>query len=38
MSLIIRVIVVVACAYAGSVVARIQLPDLPDPYQMAPNS
>jgi hypothetical protein len=36
MSIIIRiVIVVVACAYAGSAVAGIQFPDLPDPYLMA---
>jgi len=35
MSIIIRVVVVVMCAYAGSVVAGIQFPDLPDPYEMA---
>jgi hypothetical protein len=35
MSIIIRVAVVAACAYAGSIVAGIQFPDLPDPYQMA---
>jgi hypothetical protein len=35
MSIIIRVVVVVACAYAGSVVGAIQSPDLPDAYQMA---
>jgi hypothetical protein len=34
MSIIIR-IVVVTCAYAGLVVADIQFPDLPDPYEMA---
>ena len=32
---IIRIIVLAACAYAGSAVATIQFPDLPDPYQMA---
>jgi hypothetical protein len=35
MSIIIRVVVIATCAYAGSVVAGIQFPDLPDPYQMA---
>ena len=35
MSIIIRVVVVVMCAYAGSVVAGIQFPDLADPYEMA---
>jgi len=35
MSFIIRVAVLVACAYAGSIVAGIQFPDPPDPYQMA---
>jgi hypothetical protein len=35
MSIIIRVFVVAACAYAGSVFAGIQFPDLPDPYQIA---
>jgi hypothetical protein len=35
MSIIIRVALVVACAYAGSIVAGIQFPDLPDPYQIA---
>jgi hypothetical protein len=35
MSIIIRVAVVVMCAYAGSIVAGVQFPDLPDPYQMA---
>jgi hypothetical protein len=35
MSIIIRVALVAACAYAGSIVAGIQFPDLPDPYQMA---
>ena len=34
MSIIIRVVVIVTCAYAGSAVAGIQFPDLPDPYQM----
>ena len=33
MSIIIRVVVVVLCAYAGSVVAGAQFMDLPDPYQ-----
>jgi len=34
MSIIIRIIVVAACAYAGSAVASSQFPDLPDePYQ-----
>jgi hypothetical protein len=35
MSIIIRVVVVVMCAYAGSIVAGDQFPDLPDPYQLA---
>jgi hypothetical protein len=35
MSIIIRIAVVAACAYAGSIVAGIQFPDLPDSYQMA---
>jgi hypothetical protein len=35
MSIIIRVVVVVTCDYAGSAVASIQFPDLPKPYQMA---
>ena len=26
---------VAACAYAGSIVAGVQFPDLADPYQMA---
>jgi hypothetical protein len=35
MSIIIRVVVVVTCAYAGSAVAGVQFADLPDPYQVA---
>jgi hypothetical protein len=35
MSIIIRIVVVVICAYAGSIVAGAQFPDLPDPYQVA---
>jgi hypothetical protein len=35
MSIIIRIVIVVACAYAGSAVAGIQFPDLPDPDLMA---
>ncbi len=35
MSIIIRIVVVVTRAYAGLVVADIQFPDLPDPYEMA---
>jgi hypothetical protein len=36
MSIFIRIVVVAACAYAGSAVASIQFPELPDdPYQMA---
>jgi hypothetical protein len=35
MSIIIRIVVIAACAYAGSVFASIQFPDLPDPNQMA---
>jgi hypothetical protein len=35
MSIIIRVVVVVTCAYAGSIVADVRFPDLPDPYQLA---
>jgi hypothetical protein len=35
MSIIIRVAVIAACAYAGSIVAGVQFPDLADPYQIA---
>jgi len=35
MFFILRVLVIAVCAYAGSIVAGIQFPDLPDPYQMA---
>jgi hypothetical protein len=35
MSFIIRIVVIATCAYAGSVFAGVQFPDLPDPYQMA---
>ena len=35
MSMIIRVLVIAACAYAGSAVARIQFPDLPDSTEIA---
>jgi hypothetical protein len=35
MSLAIRAIFFLACAYAGSAVAGFQLGDLPDAYQMA---
>jgi hypothetical protein len=35
MSVILRVVVIATCAYAGSVFAGIQFPNLPDPYQMA---
>ena len=35
MSIIIRIVVVATWAYAGLVVAGIQFPDLPDPYEMA---
>jgi hypothetical protein len=35
MSIIIRAVLVATCAYAGFVVADIQFPDLPDPYQAA---
>ena len=35
MSIIIRIAIIAACAYAGLVVADIQFPDLPDPYQTA---
>jgi len=31
MSIIIRIVVVATCAYAGLVVADIQFPDVPDP-------
>ncbi len=34
MSIIIRIVALATCAYAGSVVAGIQFPDLPEPYQM----
>jgi hypothetical protein len=33
MSAIIRVLIVLVCAYAGSVVARAQFSDIPDSYQ-----
>jgi hypothetical protein len=35
MSIIIRIVVVATCAYAGLVVADNQFTDLPDPYEMA---
>ena len=35
MFLIFRVLVIAVCACAGSIVAGIQFPDLPDPYQTA---
>jgi hypothetical protein len=35
MSIIIRVAVIATFAYAGSFVAGVQFPDLPDPYQTA---
>jgi hypothetical protein len=35
MFIIIRVVILAACAYAGSVVAGIQFPDLPVPHEMA---
>jgi hypothetical protein len=35
MTIIIRIVIVAACAYAGSAVAGIQFQTLPDPYQMA---
>jgi hypothetical protein len=35
MSIIIRVLIVLVCAYAGSAVAGAQFSDLPDPYQTA---
>jgi hypothetical protein len=34
MSIIIRIIVITACAYAGSAVAAMHFSDIPDPYQM----
>jgi hypothetical protein len=34
MSIIIRVIVVAVCAFAGSAVAGIQFPDLPNQHQV----
>ena len=37
MSIIIRVVVIATCAYAGSVVAGIQFPDLPVPHEMRKN-
>jgi hypothetical protein len=33
MFIIFRVLVIAICAYAGSMVAGSQFPDLPDPYQ-----
>jgi hypothetical protein len=35
---IIRIIVLAACAYAGSAVATIQFPDLPDPIKWRRNN
>jgi hypothetical protein len=35
MSIIIKVVFIATCAYAGSMLASIQFRDLPDPYQMA---
>ena len=35
MFIIFRVLVIAVCAYAGSIVAASQFPDLPDPYQSA---
>ena len=35
MSIIIRVVIILACAYAGSVVGSVQSADLPDAYKMA---
>ena len=35
MPIIIRVVVIVLSAYAGSFFAGVQFVDLPDPYQMA---
>jgi hypothetical protein len=35
MSIIVRVVILATCAYAGSIVAGVQYPDLPDPYQTA---
>jgi hypothetical protein len=35
MSIIIRVAVLAACAYAGSIVGGVRFPDVADPYQMA---
>jgi hypothetical protein len=35
MSIIIRVVILATFAYAGSIVAGVQFPDIPDPYQTA---
>jgi hypothetical protein len=35
MFFMLRVLVIAVCAYAGSIVAGIQFPNLPDPYQTA---
>jgi hypothetical protein len=35
MSIIIRIVVIATCAYAGSFVGGVQFPDLPDPYPIA---
>jgi hypothetical protein len=35
MFIILRVLVIATCAYAGSLFAGGQYPDLPDPYQIA---
>jgi hypothetical protein len=35
MFIIIRVLIVATCAYAGSVCAGVQFPEIPDTYQIA---
>jgi hypothetical protein len=36
MSIIVRIMIVAACAFAGSAVAGIQFSDLPDQHQVRP--
>jgi hypothetical protein len=35
MSIIIRILVITVCAYAGSALAGMQFPEVPDPSQIA---
>ena len=35
MSIIVRILVIMVCAYAGSALAGMQFPEVPDPFQIA---